>query len=171
MRKRVLSITVLAVVSTLLLSCGKLNGAEISTTEAGNTLIVTEEFSAVIFTKEFMATYDSSESPSVFWTPKVDQILFMESNLADYLIQNGSGFNSGHAPDEEKLSTYGRQYLGIMVEDKPKILGLFFCNANRNTYKWADQLINVKGGGDCYFGVWYDPMKHEFMYAEANSLE
>ena len=102
--------------SAFLLSCGsfidKYPDAEITETDAGNTLIVTEDFSALILTGEFMEANAPWAYLPEYWTPKINQIFEIESNLAEYLAQHGDGFNSGHAPNQDKLSTYGRQYYG-----------------------------------------------------------
>ena len=170
MKKNILRIH-LIVVSTLLLSCGKLNGAEISTTEAGNILIVTEEFSAVILTTEFMDKNTRTPSPPEYWTPEVEQILYIEANLEEYLSQNDAAFNSKRAPSKEKLTTYIRQYTGINYsEGKRGILGVFYCAEYSKSFDWINQIIDVDGGGDCIFGVWFDPETREFISVGANSL-
>ncbi len=173
MKKILFRTAMLIFLSAFLLSCGNLTDkypdAEITETEAGNTLIVTEDFSAMILTKEFMEARSRTASPPEYWTPKIDQIFEIESNLAEYLAQHGAGFNSGHAPDQEKLSTYGRQYYGETTDQDSFIFGHFFCAHHMEEFDWQNQLVSVFGGGDCYFGVAWNPNTREFILAMANS--
>ena len=150
----------------------KYPGAKISKTEDGNTLIVTEEFSAIILTREFLeerAPWVPPVPPSGYWTPKVDQVLTLESKLEEFVAKNGSRFNSGYAPSKEDLSTYGRQYIGITNPDGSYIVGIFFCSHFSKDFDWKNQAVSVMGGGDCFFGVWYDPDKQEFIVLGVNS--
>lgn len=174
MTKILLRTIILIALSASVSSCGNLADqypdAEITETEAGNTLIVTEDFTAMILTREFMEAEDPWGPPSPgYWTPTVDQIFEIESNLAEYLAQHGDGFNSGRAPDKEKLSTYGRQYIGWINADGEFILGSFFCAHHMEESDWQNQVVSVYGGGDCYFGIWWDPNTREIMIAMANS--
>jgi hypothetical protein len=173
MKKILLRAVILIALSACVLSCRNLAeqypDAEITETEAGNTLIVTGDFTAMILTREFMETKAPWVSPPEYWTPQVDQIFEIESSLAEYLAQHGDGFNSGRAPDKEKLSTYGRQYIGWINTDGKYILGSFFCAHHMEESDWQNQVVSVFGGGDCYFGIWWDPNTREFISVHANS--
>jgi hypothetical protein len=178
MRRQILSIAVLVILSAFLPSCGidsllnKYPDAEISKTEAGNTLIVTDNFSVVILTKEFMdarSPWVHPVPPQGYWTPKVDQVLAVESKLAEYVAQNGSRFNTGHAPSKEELSTYGRQYFGLTNRQGSFIVGSFVCPQSSEKFDWQNEMIAaVTGGCDCFFHVIYDPEKQEFINIGAN---
>jgi hypothetical protein len=176
MKKMLFRTAMLVFLSAFLLSCGNLTDkypdAEITQTETGNTLIVTEEFSAVILTKEFMEAQSPWVAPvGGYWTPEVDQILDIESKLQEYLAQNNSAFNSGHAPNKEKLSTYSRQYYGIVTEEGSYIYGKFFCSNYSEDADWPNHVVAVKGGGDCFFGVWWEPDTKKFIAVGANARE
>lgn len=147
-------------------------GAKISKTEDGNTLIVTEDFSAVILTKEFLeerAPWVPPVPPSEYWTPKVDQVLTLESKLEEFVAKNGPSFHSGYAPSKEELSTYGRQYFGITNRQGSFIIGSFVCQQLSEKFEWQNEVIAAAtGGGDCFFHVNYDPYKLEFIGIAAN---
>lgn len=166
---------ILIALSASVSSCGNqaepYPDAEITETEAGNTLIVTEDFTAMILTGEFMEAQAPWVSPSEYWTPTVDQIFEIESNLTEYLAQHGDGFNSGHAPDQEELSTYGRQYFGMTNEEGTSIVGHFFCSQDIKDLDWQNRILSVKGGGDCFFSIWWHPDAREFFAVHANSPE
>ena len=173
MKKILFCTAMLIFLSAFLLSCGSLidkyPDAEITETDAGNTLIVTEDFSALILTGEFMEANAPWAYLPEYWTPKIDQIFEIESNLAEYLAQHGDGFNSGHAPNQDKLSTYGRQYYGETNPEGSFIVGSFFCAHEVEEFDWQNQLVVVYGGGDCYFGVIWNPNTREFILAMAHS--
>jgi hypothetical protein len=173
MTKILLRTIILIALSASVSSCGNLSDqypdAEITETQAGNTLIVTEDFSAMILTREFMEARSRTASPPEYWTPQIDQIFEIESNLAEYLAQHNEAFNSGHAPNQEKLSTYGRQYFGETTAQGSFIVGYFFCAHHMEQADWKNHLVVVFGGGDCFFGVFWDPNKREFILAHANS--
>lgn len=175
MRKQIFLIAMISLLSTLLLSCepslpNNYPDAQISKTDAGNTLIVTEDFSALILTKEFMDDNAPWVPPPGYWTPEIDQVLFIESNLEEYLVQHNSAFNSNRAPNKEKLSTFGRQYIGVIQNNgKKQILGSYFCSHFSKEFDWQNQVVSVMGGGDCFFGVWWDADTHEFIVVGANS--
>lgn len=181
MKKQFRQIASLLVLSTFLLSCGdglsnNYPDAKISKTEAGNILIVTKDFSAIILTKEFMdahAPWVPPTPPSAYWTPEIKQILYIESHLVEYLEKHDDAFNSKRAPNKEKLATYGRQYFGILNISKGKekrgIIGSFFCSEFSQEFDWIDQVVDVDGGGDCFFGFWFDLDKQEFVTISAHS--
>jgi hypothetical protein len=173
MKQRTFSIFLTTILSALLVSCGSVNATpdyqatfqpEITKTETGNTLIVTANFTAVILTADFMEKHDPFIHPPAYWTPEVDQVLYIESNIESYLSEHPSLFHSGRAPDREKLSTYGRQYYGVVVEDGTRyIYGLFFCPYFQKHYDWQNEYVAiVSGGGDCLIVTFYYPDSGEF---------
>ena len=171
------------IVTNLLAACNTANATpnyratfqpEITKTEAGNTLIVTDNFIAVILPADFMDTrspWVPPVPPSGYWTPKVDQVLALESKLEEFVAQNGSRFNSGRAPSKEELSTYGRQYFGLTNRQGSFIIGTFVCPQSSEKFGWQNHVVAAKGGGDCQFGIWYDIDKQEFISIMANSRE
>lgn len=169
MKKLFLRIVALFATSAILLSCenglnNKYSDAEISTTEAGNTLIVTDKFSAVILTKEIMETLSPMIGGPEYWTPEVEQVLFLESKLGKYITQNESRFNSGHAPSAEELTRYVRQYYGVKYNEIVDLRVVFFCPTSIQNEDWNNRaLTSVHGGGDCMFGAVYDMKTKEFI--------
>lgn len=175
MPKMILRIAILAAFSASVLSCGAMTdrypGAEVTQTEAGNTLIVAEDFTAVLLTKEYMDAKLPQTPPSGYWTPEVDQVLELESKLEEYLSHNRAVFNSGNAPSGEDLSSYRRQYIGVTNKEGSLLVGSFFCSRFSENQDWQEQLISVMGGGDCFFKVWWDPNSREFTGMHVNSPE
>ncbi len=185
MNRKIISIFLAVILSALLASCDSANATpnyratfqpEITKTETGNTLIVTDNFTAVILTKDFYESHNpfvANEywTPTTeYWTPELDQILYIEAHLDEFLAQNGSKFNSGNAPTKEKLARYGRQYYGTSENNQRIIIGQYFCLFNDDR-DWKNYFVSVKGGGDCYFGVWYDPESRTFIALGVNSRE
>ena len=170
MKQKSFSIFLLFVFSFILVSCvnDNVEGRTITRTEAGNTLIVAPEFSAVILSKKFLESGQGFGFEK-YWTPKVEQILYIESNLEQYLAQQDSRFNSGHAPGKEKLREYARQYFGIFSDGKPVIIGSFICSTFSKDHDWKNRAVSVFGGGDCFFGVFYEPKSKAFFGVIANS--
>ena len=171
-------IALLVVLSAFLPSCGidsllnKYPGAEITKTEAGNTLIVTDNFTAVILPADFMEKHDPFIQPPGYWTPDVNQILYIESKIGDSLSEHPTIFNSDRAPDKETLSTYIRQYHGVVTENGTQyIRGLFFCLHYQDGFDWKNKLLTVLGGGgDCLIYVTYNPESGE-LFAGAGSMK
>jgi hypothetical protein len=147
--------------------------AQVSNSESGNTLVISDDFKAVIFTKEYMDAHKNKVGAysSEYWTPNVGQIALIESRLEQYLSENGSQFRSGRAPSHEELAKYIRQYYGVVGGETKWINVLFSCPSYNETFDWKKYLVSVKGGGECFFGVGYDVIKQEFIGLGINSPE
>jgi len=91
-----------------------------------------------------------------YWTPSVEQVLVMESGLADYLGENGlpeTGFENP-VPVEQSLPDYYRQYFGYIAPDESRIIyGNFSCTEIDD---WDEQWLYVDDGGNCFFQVQYN---------------
>jgi hypothetical protein len=164
MKQNSFSILLLFVFSVILVSCvnDNVEGRTITRTEAGNTLIVAPEFSAVILSKKNLENRPILGFDQ-YWVPRVKQILNLEPNLEPFIDQTDSHFNSGHAPDKEKLPEYFRQYFGVFYDEKPVIMGQFICPALGREHDLTNDLFIVFGGGDCIFYVVFDPDSSVFI--------
>jgi hypothetical protein len=80
---------------------------------------------------------------SAYWTLSQDDILRMEEQLKIYL-QNVVGQNV-----LKDLSSYKRQYIGVVKEESKLLLGNYFCEASG--IDWKQQSVIVDDGGNCYF--------------------
>ena len=135
-------------------------------TQKGNILIASEKYIGVIFTQQTMEAWPGGTQ--VYWTPTVDDIVRIEQGVESYLSQNNLSFHSGQAPTEEKLSNYRRQYHGLINESgKAIIVASYLCSWEEDS--WKNGKFYVKGGGDCYFDLEYDPKEHIFISLFVNA--
>jgi hypothetical protein len=118
---------------------------------------------SIIFSSEETKELNIYRGEAPFWTPKVDQVQELESLLPKYLKL--------HPPIDDKpvgnLSEYGRQYFGVTKKDRKLIYLNAFCNPSRFD-QWKKGMILVKDGGSCYFHVYFDPARKEFIHLHYN---
>jgi hypothetical protein len=114
---------------------------------------------SVIFTAEGAerAGWFADEAP--FWTPTQGQTRDLDSLLQKYL--------DAHPPTDDRpvvnVLEYGRQYLGV-TKNRRKLIHLnAFCRPDRFAPRWEKELIIVRDGGSCYFQIYFDPAKKEFL--------
>ena len=121
--------------------------------------IQTDTFEGVIFNEQ-MAQESSVQflrnNIDGFWTPTEDDVMQLEAELATYLRQNTE---PEHERIWQELANYKRQYLGITQDGQPSIYANFFCAEFDN---WEDTLVDVDGGGDCFFQVQYSVENDQF---------
>ena len=97
---------------------------------------------------------------SAYWTPSQDDILKMEEQLKIYL-QNVVGQNV-----LKDLSSYKRQYIGVVKEESKFLLGNYFCEASG--IDWKQQPVIVDDGGNCYFQAELDMDSRQIIYFMVN---
>ena len=97
---------------------------------------------------------------SAYWTPSQDDILKMEEQLKIYL-QNVVGQNV-----LKDLSSYKRQYIGVVNEESKLLLGNYFCEASGTD--WKQQPVIVDDGGNCYFQAELDMDSGQIIYFALN---
>lgn len=97
---------------------------------------------------------------SGYWTPSQDDILKMEEQLKIYL-QNFVGQNV-----LKDLSSYKRQYVGIVKEESKLLLGNYFCEVS--SIDWKQQPVIVEDGGNCYFQAELDMDSGQIVYFMVN---
>ena len=94
-----------------------------------------------------------------FWTPAFDQVQELESLLPEHL--------AAHPPVDDKgvinFNEYGRQYIGVTRNHRKLIYLNAFCQPHRFGQRWEKEPVLVKDGGSCYFQVYFDPAKKEFV--------
>jgi hypothetical protein len=99
-----------------------------------------------------------------FWTPTVDQVQELESLLPKYL--------KVHPPIDDNpvgnVFEYGFQYFGVTKNDRKLIYLNAFCNPSKFDGRQKKEIILVKDGGNCYFQVYFDPAKKEFIHLHYN---
>ncbi len=99
-----------------------------------------------------------------FWTPTLEQVKELEGLLPEYL--------KSHPPMDDKpvgdVFEYGRQYFGVTNNGQKVIYLNAFCNPSRFDPQWEEEMIQVKDGGSCYFQVYFDPARKEFIHLHYN---
>ncbi len=120
-----------------------------------NQLLVTDTFEGVIFAAASAERAGLEtlvyETIDGYWTPSRDDVLAFEQRLGHYLQQAAPQTYPGPLRD---LSTYRRQYVGILVEGQRVVFANFFCNADDTD--WKREIVAVLDGGSCYFEVKYN---------------
>jgi hypothetical protein len=160
MKRTRLSVFLFLLSMLTLVSCGEAdNSVKVHTekTENGNTTITTDNYSGVIILAE-----NYGKPVTAYWTPSVTDIVLLEKSVENYLLQNESKFWSGKAPTTIELSKYHRQYSGFYDYYGKALVGaLYYCEWGGEVDSW--ELLAVRGGGDCYFDVSFDPEKNIFI--------
>jgi hypothetical protein len=118
---------------------------------------------SIIFSSEETKGLNIFLGEAPFWTPAVDQVQELESLLVKYL--------QAHLPIDDEpvrnLSEYGRQYFGVTIKDRKVIYLNAFCNPSRFD-QWKKKMVLVDDGGSCYFQVYFDPARKEFVHLHYN---
>jgi hypothetical protein len=123
-----------------------------------NTIFEVGGSEAVIFTAanaeeqsaELWFGFDAEE----YWTPGEEEIIALEEGLEAFLRAE-AGDRYPHLYEE--LSSYKRQYFGIVNEDGREIFGVFFCASYYEYFdNWDESLAAVNDGGDCFFELRYN---------------
>jgi hypothetical protein len=117
-----------------------------------------------IFPAEETQRLNISSGSAPFWTPTIDQVEALESLLPNYLRL--------HPPIDDKpagnVFESGRQYFGVTKSHRKLIYLNAFCNPSKFNSRWKQEIILVKDGGSCYFQVYFDPGKNEFIHLHYN---
>lgn len=128
--------------------------------------IKTEEFEGVIFPREkgkdFVKAFTGTEERE-FWTPGKAHILRLEGKIEAYLKKTAARRSPALW---SKLSTYKRQYAGVIRNGRRMIFANFFCESFNAD--WKTTPIAVADGGDCFFNVLYDPGSNTFSDLQVN---
>ena len=166
MNRKSLLFRVLAT-ALLVLSLGGAMTVPVSATkEDAYEVVKTEEFEGVIFPREqgkdFIKSFTGIDERE-FWTPTKADVLRMERKIEAYLKKAAAR----RSPNLwSKLTSYKRQYAGVVRNGKKIIFANFFCQ-NLNT-DWKTTPIAVADGGDCFFNVLYDTVSASFSDLQIN---
>lgn len=117
-------------------------------------LIAANGIEGVIFSQaqaEEMGIQDWNRNLTGYWTPSQEDVLAFEKALPPYLREAVP--QDYHGP-LRGLSTYKRQYVGLLLKDQPVIFANFFCDTH--DINWQQRWVQVMDGGSCYFEIKYD---------------
>lgn len=100
-----------------------------------------------------------------FWTPEIEQVTDLEQCIIPFLKRD---------PLYSKLRldflSYGRQYFGVYRSGRKLIYLNAFCDLGaRPNGKWKRELVWVTDGATCFFQVYFEPIKKEFIDFRYNS--
>ncbi len=119
---------------------------------------------SIIFSSEETKELNIFGGEAPFWTPTVDQVQELESLVPKYL--------ESYPPINDKpvgnFFEYGRQYFGVTKDNQKLIYLNAFCKPSIFDPQWKKEIILVKDGGGCYFQVYFDPAKKEFIALHYN---
>lgn len=96
------------------------------------------------------------------WTPSSDDISRLEAGLAAHLTAKPPPRSSKL---HERLSSYHRQYVGLVMGGSRRVYASFHCKRPSN---WDRQWAAVSDGGDCYFQVLWDAESGEYLRVTVN---
>jgi len=117
----------------------------------------------IVFAAEEAEKLSFLKNEAPFWTPTFDQIRELELLLLKYL--------EAHPPIDDQpvmnFNEYGRQYMGVTKNHRRLIYLNAFCDPSSFDERWKE-LIRVKDGGSCFFQVYFDPVKREFIDLQYN---
>jgi len=99
-----------------------------------------------------------------FWQPQISQIAGLEQLLPGLLEKNFSG--QRHPP----IQDYGRQYAGLIVQERKLIYVNGFLSGYRELEGWRTNPVVVCDGGNSFFGVEYDPQTKSFQSLAFNGV-
>lgn len=117
----------------------------------------------VVFPAEDAGKQPYVREDAAFWAPTISQVQELESLLPRYLELHSP---SGDKPIR-KVFKYERQYLGVTKEHRKLIYLNAFCNPSEFP-QWKKEMVCVKDGGSCYFQVYFDPVRKEFIHLRYN---
>ncbi len=120
-----------------------------------NTRVNTSHSEGVILTQERAAAAGENlfgAEVQGYWVPAEADIQAMEQNLLPFVQENQAAFGSAEL-NEDRLSQYKRQYLGIIQDGQRVIFTNFLCQAPGDD--WQREYIFMLDGGACFFRVKY----------------
>ena len=92
-----------------------------------------------------------------FFTPVAADVTRLEAALPKFVREYDP-----QSDLDQRLPTYRRQYVGIVVHGRRRIWVHGFCRESTNV-DWRTQGFEVKDGGDCYFRAEWDVERGEFV--------
>jgi hypothetical protein len=98
-----------------------------------------------------------------FFTPSDDDIQQLEARLPRFLAAEAArdrDFREEIAEIKNRLLTYRRQYVGLIVDDRKEILLNAFPKDER--LSWQRQFIEVSDGGTDFWRVIYEMRRQKF---------
>lgn len=129
-----------------LLACllGPDAGVVIAQAEEGYVLVKGEGLEGVIFPACAGFTLDGTTA--TYWTPTKEEVLRAESRIPAFL--------KAKAPRLTRpLARYKRQYVGLVVGGKKRVLCNFFLTSPP---QWQRRPVVVEDGGEAFFHLEYD---------------
>src|SRR5215203_2020993 len=123
------------------------NAEESITTEKESRIVKTDKFEGIICSN--FSEWGFVNLSNSFWVPTKAQILEAEEAIEQYLKDKPPT----RSPELwQKLTSYKRQYVGIVVDGHKRIYCNFYCGKE----SLSDKPISIEDGGDCFFQVEYD---------------
>ena len=124
-----------------------------------------EGFSGVIFPAEKKLYGFGFAQEAQSWTPSENDVKLVEKQLPSFLKQSAVQSPEARAI-EQHLSSYKRQYAGIVVNGQKEIFANFFCNTFNTD--WTKEPVVVEDGGHCFFQVQFSMEKKSFHNLQIN---
>jgi hypothetical protein len=109
-------------------------------------------FDGVIFPAEKKMFGFGFKSESQSWTPSESDVALAERALPVYLQQLGTQDPRAQLILKQ-LSSYKRQYAGVVTDGQKEVFLSLFCHADG--IDWATNEVIVMDGGTCFFQVYF----------------
>jgi len=105
------------------------------------------DFEGVIFPAAMRAFSSRFPKGVRYWTPSESEVLAAEKELRPFLSRS----NDARVKEIlEKIGTYKRQYVGVLINGHKYVYFNLFCLASKD---WTQKEFTVSDGGACFFNV------------------
>lgn len=149
---------------SLMLISQQLTGCKSRPDKATIVLVRGEGFTGAIFPAEKKLYVFGPAAQS--WTPSESDVRSSEKELPSFLSRSAL-----QSPDalviSKSLSSYKRQYAGIVANGQKEIFINLFCNAFGTD--WTKEPVIVLDGGSCFFQVRFSMKTRSFDNLQINS--
>jgi hypothetical protein len=143
----------------------QLTGCTSRSDKAASVLVRGDGFMGVIFPVE-KKLYGFGFAPaSQSWMPSEDDVRLAEKQLPSFLKESAVQSPEGLVIAKH-LSSYKRQYAGILTGGQKLIFFNLFCNAFDTD--WTQQPVVVEDGGSCFFQVQFSMKTRSFSNLQIN---
>jgi len=157
LRRLIASLAVFALILTISTSASGRQGAT-------PMRVSTADYDGIIFPAEMKAFRGEFPKGVGYWTPSESEVLAAEKQLVPFL----RGSSDPRVKEIlNKISTYKRQYVGVIVAGQKYLYFNLFCLAPNY---WTRSEVIVLDGGSCFFNVRFSNETKTFSHFRVNGV-